>query len=373
MEPQTTPQEPLNNPPQSEVPTPSEQPQQPMAVTPLKKKSKMKFIVIGAAAALLLGGGSAAAYFGVVVPNKPENVFKVALENTFSQKSGTYEGTVDVSDESAGLFGEVKVDVSGEIAENAISNKTTLNILGMSVPVEVRFVENKAYVKFDDLNAVSEALTSFLSEAASGVNAVLRDAEGQWYYIDQAALDKLPQSEDEATQSVDCVAESLNMNASEQLDTFKKFFEQNEFVTVASSESDDVDGKSATKMELAIDKEKLKAFANALAEEQKSKLPEGCDSSDLPSVDDVFKGLDEQNISDTSLTIWVTKDDKMIKKFEFGAKADKTEIKATFVLDFKSVTIQAPEGAESIETLINEVTEVFNDLNELTSLTELTQ
>src|SRR6266545_1720262 len=70
------------------------------AGTPKKSKKGLLIGLIVAAAVVIFGGASAAAYLGYVVPNKPENVLKTALINSFSTDKVTsqhFEGKLSIT------------------------------------------------------------------------------------------------------------------------------------------------------------------------------------------------------------------------------------------------------------------------------------
>lgn len=101
-----------------------------------KQRKAIKVILIALLGVGVLAGGSAAAYFGMVVPNKPENVLKVAVANSLASTSATINAKLE------GKADNVAYKVDAVSKSNTVTKtssfETKATVSGVSLSVEGR-------------------------------------------------------------------------------------------------------------------------------------------------------------------------------------------------------------------------------------------
>jgi hypothetical protein len=142
---------------------------------------------------LLVGGGAAYALL-VYVPNKPENVFKKAIES-FASNPGSYTATgkIDQGDNDVLDYQySIKTSTNGD---SLIEVNTTSSVQAPAVSVQK--VNNKIYVKFDNfldkaalakryLNNLQEGLQEYIAEFTE--KSTIAANQNKWLLVDDYIL-----------------------------------------------------------------------------------------------------------------------------------------------------------------------------------------
>ena len=137
----------------------------PMEAQPQKtkpKNQKTRILALIAIGVALLAGSAAAAYYGIVVPNKPENVLKSAITNTLSQKQISAKGVVDIenTDASSGAY-TLKFESQANAAAKTFAMQMELTTSGVKLPLEARYVDTNIYVKVGDLGTIKSLALAY--------------------------------------------------------------------------------------------------------------------------------------------------------------------------------------------------------------------
>ena len=149
---------------------------------------------------LLIGGGGVAAYFGMIVPNKPQNIWHKALINmgTGTDKLIEYGSTLQKT--TKGLSAEGSYSFSGStnskgtISMNSYGQKGELKsnfgLDGSNVNIDLRSIlADKAtvpdyYLRVSGLKLLNSHFGNFLSDNESAVSSI----DNQWILINQAYI-----------------------------------------------------------------------------------------------------------------------------------------------------------------------------------------
>jgi uncharacterized protein YpmB len=320
-------------------------------------KKSLKLVAIALVAALVVGGGSAAAYFGLVVPNKPENVLRTALMNSLEQEN--VSATFNIEGKS-GDSPAYKLEGTNKSNQKAKSSEVTakFTMAGVSVNAEGRYVDSNAYVKVGDLSSVTDIIGAFSPEAATIAESLNTKVADKWFEIDSTLIKESGAS---------CVIDANLKLEKGDYDVLEKAYQKNSFVTVKSNSGDTVGGQAATKYELSVDPKKASNFSNGLNDLPILKKLQSCDKSlakDAPAVDQELK----KQIEDTKpvpLTVWVDKKSKRIVKLasetSITENKETTSGKGEVTFSYNPVTVAKPEGAKPITSLISDLTPLFED------------
>lgn len=172
-----------------------------------RRFGKMKLPLLIVLVVILLGGGVSAAYFGYIVPNQPDNIWKSALVNTGKgydkltdyvtnyqpSKGLKFSGDFKLTGTLAadGQFSGVSDGNNGQVKES-------FSMAGLKLDFEAITIAAKNstypdfYIKLNGLNG----LGTLLGGAASSpeLTKTLNGLNGQWYVIDHSLFDQLSSS-----------------------------------------------------------------------------------------------------------------------------------------------------------------------------------
>ena len=321
------------------------------------KKSRLKVVLITAIAAVVVLGGGAAAYFGVVVPNKPENKLKKAVENLASQKTATIKGSIKVDTGGASVNLAINM-LHVDPEKQAALADFALTFSGVTIPAEVRYIDSNVYVKLGDVSTLKSLASAYSGVDSQVIDQIASKVSNQWIEIDQTLL---KQASSGAQTNMACSSEETTAKAHTAANDLLKLAtdDQAKAYTITETSKEDVDGVSTTKLELALDEAKLKEFGTKAGELQSVKDLEKCLSSD-----DASKATDEAEDGDiTKFNVWID-GDKRIKRVEMGVTAGKDSEKSTTTIDLTMVkdapTVEKPSGAKPVMQLYGELQSLFS-------------
>src|SRR3989338_9632363 len=150
------------------------------AILGLFKKPSKKLVVIALAFILLFGGG-AAAYYGVILPNKPANVLKKAVENTLGTTQTHFEVRILTEGNSGGVVAsDTLIRGQGDINAKLFQAEIETTISGVKVTGEIRMVGQSLFVKVGDLTTVLNLVNLNVPELEPIINAVVEKISDQW-------------------------------------------------------------------------------------------------------------------------------------------------------------------------------------------------
>jgi hypothetical protein len=307
-------------------------------------KPSKKLALIAAIPVLLVGAG-AAAYFGYVVPNKPENLWKTALVNTGKgyDKAASY---AESSKLGKGLkldstfkfdFGDTKIDGSFNGTSDEKSNgnfKGSVSASGMKLDAEVRTVASSGsnpdlYFKVNGLQGLGQFVGAYLGTGASEemkqLDTAINSVNNQWYFVDHTLLDQATEKDSSNTSSAlskKDVSDFLNAIGGPSK---KYIFTSNpNNMAIEARQNigrEQVDGLSTYHYKIGVNKENLKKWNKEVCDNIKQNklyktLNFSQDQAALEKECYDTKDIDSINSSRTA-DAWVDMKTKLIHKVRF--------------------------------------------------------
>lgn len=324
---------------------------QPNRLQRFKQNKNAKLGVIVAAAVVALGAGSAAAYYGVIVPNQPENLLKKSVENTLKLDKLSGSGKLEFSSKETDNK-SVIVDYSLKGDNNSNTSEITLEgaYSGVKLPIEMRSVDKDLYVKVGDLGSIKSVAE--LAQPGSGalVDTIGEKIANQWIEIDESLIKQ-------AVKEDSCDLSSLKLS-DQDIEQIMKIYGDNAFATIKNSSDEDVNGVATKKLDLGLDQSKAKSFGNELKNTEIYKKIDACSDVDEANKEaddaaDDFKGT-------ANFSVWVDKGSKQIAKIALDVSE---EGEGTFKMDFTvnddEINITKPENAKPALELFAELGPLF--------------
>jgi len=325
----------------------------PMEAQPQKakpKNQKTRILALIAIGVAILSGSGAAAYFGVVVPNRPENILKSAITNTLSQKQISAKGVVDIenTDASSGAY-TLKFESQANAAAKTFAMQMELTTSGVKLPLEARYVDTNIYVKVGDLGTIKSLALAYAPNMGQFVDTLSQKLSNKWIEIDHSLLKQA---------KMDCVLDSSGLTT-EDINLLVSAYHTNPFATIKSTTSEKLDGKDSIKYVIDVNDNKSAEYAKKLDNLSIIKKLKSCNKDS--------KVLDTASIADgdtTPLTLWVDKSSKRISKIASESTpqdAQKSHLKAKLsaTLSYNAVDIKKPDGATPFMQLYGEILQSF--------------
>lgn len=313
-----------------------------------RPKKFLKPLLIAVAAVLVIGGGSAAAYFGVIVPNRPQNVLLSAFLNTAQKKQVTFNGTLH-EQPAKGSGVALKADYNGQAdaASKAANMHMNLTVSGVDFSIDARYVGKDLYFRLGDLKTIVSLLNSYDPMYGAMAKSLNSQVSNKWIKVDQTILDE--------SQPVSCVLNTDFTLSDKDIDLLKTQYKQHPFIDIQSTSSDTVNGKKVEKFVLSMDDDKGAQFAKGLNDLSIYQALNKCETSGK---------TDTSSLADhdhTPLTVWVDKGSKEIVQVEShttaqDAKKDNMKADTTVTLNYdKPVHITAPTPSTPVMQLLGDI------------------
>lgn len=303
---------------ESSVPLPA-----PAGITdaaPKKRGMKSKLLVVVIAAVLLLGGGGAGAYFGLYVPNKPENIWKSAMSNSgkvydeavkyvgkdHAQKAMKIEGSYD-------LDGAVESDgkVTGEWQGLNGQLNGEVSAAGLKVGFDTRTIKatddsSDLYFKLTGLQGLGSLLGGGeMAETLNGLN-------NQWFVVDHTLIEQAASaggSADYSQQDVKALLEKAGVPTKEYLLASDE--QKAVFVVKEQIGSEEKEGRSTYHYKVGYNNENFGKYVEALCNAVKDdKLGKLLLENEKKSCADLGKDAAKEK-TDQTADVWVDKRTKL--------------------------------------------------------------
>lgn len=342
--------------PVTEQPTTETQPVQTAEpVKPVRKfdKKKLTLLALIAAVGVVLLGGGAGAYYGVIVPNKPENVLKTATKNFLLQRQMSAKGklSVDMTAKDAELKNiTVNFTSASDNDKKAFNVNLEASASGVKLPVEVRGVEQNLYFKVGDLSSLkSVAALAGAPEASAIIDSMGSKVSNQWIEVDQSLLKQVNAS---------CTTDAFNGFTQKDVDQLFKIYNENTFVTVKGTAKDTVDGVKTTKYDLKFDKTKAEAFGKKLDTLDALKKISECGKSANGDTGGDKEIKDDMSDTQVTFQVWVD-GSKRIKQIELKVVDKEATGTTTIIMTNEKVNITKPEGAKPLMQILGDFSQLF--------------
>lgn len=294
-----------------------------------KKKKRTLFAGIAIALVVILGG-SAGAYFGIVVPNKPENIWKNGLNNTAEaydrivssaqkreeKKGGTVKGNFKLDSKDIAFDGNIDAkyyEKNADIKVDAGSSGVRFNLAALTtVPDGAKNPD--VYLKVTGLKGID----TLLGDSAAGVGTALASYDNQWYVVDHTLLDELEKNAAKS-QSQSSIPSFSKDDLNALYTAIGKVNREYIFTTDQSKAvlkntenigKEKFDDRDAYHFKVAYNKDNLKAYTNAMYGELKNtKLKDVITEDSLKQTLASIDKLDGKQQADA----WVDMDTKLIR------------------------------------------------------------
>lgn len=360
--------------------------QQPVVVTQTAGKKfkfgKLGIIGVVAGAVIVFGGGSAAAYFGYVVPNKPENIWKTAMDNTskgMDKLVAASETQKDIKGMSAtGNFkmtGDFATDgtIEAKSYENNASFKFDVGAVTTRVNVEGRLISSvnstypDIYIKASGIKGLGSLIGDY--------GPMLDGLDGQWIAIDHTLLDNL-QSSATGGSSNGASAPALTVEDSIKIqkaitDVTKKYVftsdSSKSILTVASNVGKEKqDDRSVYHYKVTLNKQNTKDFVNAMVDALDnspfSKAAGGSKIRDTIDMNGLISSIDDIKSTDAA-DVYVDKSTKLVRAIKFVDPKDTAtyiELKVPYVggdtMPIKMTVVGRDDAKSPLQTVSMSVT-----------------
>lgn len=298
------------------------------------KKTKLASIII--AGVILLGAVGAGAYYGVYLPNTPQNILKKSVANTLKQEKISGKGNASFTGKDSTAV-TAAYTLQTDSTKNAAAATVDLSVSGIKLPLEVRSVDKAVYLKFGDLSTVQALATASLgAESAGLVDTISKQVSNKWIEFDESLIKTA--SNDKCS----VLTENGKLSDSD-VDKLVSIYDKNEFVEIKKTSSDTVDGRKVTKAELGLNKDKAKAFGKDVEQLDMFKKLKEC-SGDTAGKTEAAKDAEEFK-GNYELTAWVDKSKKELVKVSLKVTDDDGSMSADFTFNKDQVNITKPEGA----------------------------
>lgn len=338
--------------PQSEKPinqAPSSEPQvnvspstEPVTSNPVIPPASPKFSSVRKRFALILGlsvaiaivlfGAAAALYLGYVVPNRPSNVLKTAIENTLAERDVSFNSNLNITTSgSSKMSYKLIANGAANLNSKAVDVNLSLTVDGVNIPVEVRMINQNVYFKAGDLSQLASLIGAYSPQAASITKSLASSISNKWIVVDSTLVKQIP--------GASCTLDSNWGLTKSDINYLVNQYNKNKFVTITSTSSDTVNGQPAEKFNLNINNNSAASFSSAFQHLSLVQSIEKCTNGKPLAT---IKG-DGRTVP---ITVWVNKSSKLISKISFNSSpTSKTIGSFTTTLTYGNVNISTPSGA----------------------------
>ncbi len=300
------------------------------------KRFSAKPLMIAVVALITLSAMSVGAYLGVVVPNKPENQLMRAFQNTLQEPYITAQSTVEISSEE-NSSAKAQVVVKRDQQKKQAAAELKITISGVIVPVEGRFVDSNAYLKFGDItNLVTFFASDLPSEATPLIQSVAKKLSNQWIEFDSTLL--------KDAGAVAC-PEVLNLK-DEDFAFMEDAYKDNRFIDQIKKRGENLGGKSTQKIEVTIDNAKAAAFSETLQNLPSIRTAAECQTDarrDNTTGGDSEIDAEAKPNGKSSLTVWIDQSTKRIAQAQTSTSEQGTKTNAKITFNYDKVSIEKPD------------------------------
>lgn len=308
-----------------------------------RQQNKRKLFAVSAALLVVLLGSSAAAYYGFVIPNKPESVWKTALTRT----SQGYDKLVSYQEQHPdvkGVTAKGNFKASGEFATDGTFElqsydkdatfKFDVGAITTRVNVEGRLIgtENS---KNPDIYLKASGLKGASTLVGEEYGQFLERLDDQWYAVDHTLLDNL---ESQALKQDGAgINSAAGFTANDAVQVQKAIAEVNRQYVFTTDPNKAVlsvvknvgkqqrDGRAVYHYEVGLHKQHTKDYANALVDRLQNtpvtKFLDGKKLRDVIAMSELTKSIDSYSETDTA-DVYVDMATKLVRTIRIQDKKD---------------------------------------------------
>lgn len=303
----------------------------PVAPPKHRKKGLVIGLIIAAVLVFLLGGAAAAYYY---VANKPENVLKKALANSFDlEKAKTMQFNGEVRLDGEGMSGGLTFKGTADNKTGAFDVSSDVDAVVTRVTLQALSPDGKNfYVKAGGLEGLP-ALLAATGEMGAAYAPMITSINDQWIEINESFLKQLGDSYE---------AKTLTEADFKKITT--AYSQHPFFVVTETLKDEEIAGQKSHHYKVIVDRTKLKSFAVALKDAKLDAFK--IEQKDIDELDaELPKDLDKYPVE-----VWVSKKSKMITQVAFKTTQEGTTINLRFTVESynKPVKVEKPETSKSL-------------------------
>lgn len=345
--------------PQETQATPQPQPTLP------PKKSKKKWI-IGIVAAVIVVLAAGGAVFGLMWYQNPEKMVVDAFSHAAKASSVTFDGSMDVTNQSDGGEESVNVTFDGRSAGNRAETNFNVSVVGAEAASgEELNMAGSAVLAGDDglffkLTNVREILAAIpdSQQVDEGLITIIEEKiNDRWLKLDADSQEGLTREFEEQRQCVNNALKTFHENES-QKNQLADAYRNNRILQVEKTGSEDVNGVPSDRFEINIDESKVDGFTAALGETEIVRALNSCTGEDaLGELNADLKQFDE-NREGTKLEIWVSTWGHEFTQLRLSGTDTDGEASSDVMVRMKfneEVNIETPTDATPVEDVLNEL------------------
>lgn len=320
------------------------------------KKSK-KLAIITIIVILILSLGSAGAYFGIVVPNKPQNVLTKAATKLLLDKQVSSTGKISFEgDESNYIKGLViNFTSKADYEKQAFDVNFEGSFTGVKLPVDVRMIDKNYYFRVGDIGSIESLLRlSAGEEMAATVGALGESLSNKWIVVDESMVKQA---------NFDCFTDLSSGYSKDDVDQIINLYKKNKFLDVKNKSKEDLSGAKTTKYVLGVNKDKAEEFSDKINEVGYFKKLNECSKkasgqSEQSSADNSIKETAKD--SDVEISVWVDKS-KNIKQIELKATVEKVTTVILITITDEAINIEKPSDATPLMEVLGGLSSLYSD------------
>jgi hypothetical protein len=308
---------------------------------PSKKKKGLIAALIAVIAVLVLAGGAAWGYFGYYLPNRPENVLKAALANSFSPEkvnSVALSGEVNINDDEGNGF---EASFNGGFAEGGrFDVNANLDLSVTSVTIDARSPDGETfYLRGSNLEGLAQMLGAGDNSAIQPYTAILSSLEGQWIEISQSFVEQSTNTSEPP------------LPTDQDLDRLAQAYKEHPFLSVQEVLPDEqINSTDSYHYRVAFDEATFESFARALRDAEPDAL-----SLSEEQLEQLLSALENANFEDDVFDVWIAKETKQFSQISFAVVGnDDTTVNArlTFNAYNEPVEAEEPQDTQSIPEIL---------------------
>lgn len=303
---------------------------------------KLKTILLALGVIFLIAGGGAYAYFGIIVPNQPENVMKAMIANTFNAKTLKSSGQLEIKSGDYKYLVDIEsaTDVS-DFQNPKLSMRFNADLQVTNLVADVRLLDNELFFNLSGLDGIEQLAQSQLSmnpEMAEAISGVFDSILGQWFIVNKSLV----------TEAID-----FSQISQSEIDAIKQAADGVEFFDIVTVHDDEqVKGSDAYHYTVRPSNEGIKIFLDDLV--GKTLAGEEVTQED---IDKLKEQIDSNPIlEDSTLDVWVYKSSKLLAKTQIELTEENEEYVSNSTTEFfdynEPLTIEKPESPKSIMELM---------------------
>jgi len=319
--------------------------------TPKSKKRLLKPILLVLVAVVVLGGVASAAYLGVIKPSSPDEVLKTAVVNTAKEPQGEFSGKFSSSPTggSGGIASTTVTSGAFNRQNNSADLSVDVDVTGVSVNAEIRYVGQSIYVKFGDLSGLANLAGAFDSSLTAPAQSIASQLSNKWVDINSDVL---------KTAGLSCVMNTSTIPSKQDIQVLENDYGKDPFIKILSTSTTTLNGQSVEKYNLSVNNSKIESYVNSLSNVPSIKSLEKCDKDDTSDSD---QSMVKNNTKGTTpITVFVDKKTKLLAGVNYSSVQDGSKYSLSSSFTYNPANVVAPKSSTPVINVITQLDQTLN-------------